>query len=228
MNNPLLVNLAIATKRKKKEHSSKIHPGLDRSPKENWVDKAGGLPDYIERIAKHIHYDSGLSIDHAIAAAVERVKVLAAKGNPEAIKALAEWNAKRKRGGSRKLSGVAGQVLNLALIRQSKPKGSAQAYGKAGAGFDEQKHPRSPQDGKFAGKISPQEFIAAKRRVEESIANLQPGQTFELPDKLGWVKWTEAGYFVQGPAGYTASVSTLSSAVQAAAIIIAGKLPEHR
>lgn len=34
--------------------SSKVYPGLDRSPKENWVDKAGGLPSYIERIAKHL------------------------------------------------------------------------------------------------------------------------------------------------------------------------------
>jgi hypothetical protein len=227
--NSVIVNLALRTRNKKKDHPSSVHPGLDRSPKENWVDKAGGLPDFIERIAKHIHSDSSLPISQAIAAAVNRVKELAAKGNPKAIKALAQWEAMKKRGGGKKsLSGVSGQVLNLGLIRTSKPSGSAQAYGKAGAGFDETKHPRSPQDGKFAGKISPQEFIAAKRRVEESIANLQPGQTFELPDRLGWVKRTEGGYFVQGPAGYTASVSTLSSAVQAAAIIIAGKVPEQR
>jgi hypothetical protein len=55
----------------KANHSSRIHPGLDRKPGvSNWVDAAGGLPSYIERIAKHIHSDSGLSISHSIAAAV--------------------------------------------------------------------------------------------------------------------------------------------------------------
>lgn len=34
--------------------SSRVYPSLDRSPKENWIDKTGGLPSYIERIAKHL------------------------------------------------------------------------------------------------------------------------------------------------------------------------------
>lgn len=36
--------------------SSRIYPDLERSPgkSDNWVERAGGLPDYIERIAKHL------------------------------------------------------------------------------------------------------------------------------------------------------------------------------
>lgn len=80
----------------RKNHSSKIHPSLDRKPGvSNWVDQEGDLPDYIDRIAKHIHSDSKLSRSHAIAAAVNRVKELAAKGNPQAIAALASWERKK-------------------------------------------------------------------------------------------------------------------------------------
>lgn len=98
-----------------KSHSSKIHPSLDRKPGiSNWVDQEGDLPPYIDRIAKHIHSDSGLSRSHAIAAAVERVKVLAAKGNPEAIKAVAEWNAKRASAKARPNKGSAKKRVKLA------------------------------------------------------------------------------------------------------------------
>lgn len=84
-------------------------PGLDRSPKENWVDKAGGLPDYIERIAKHLHYEKGMTISRAIAVAVNAVKRMCATGDlnfkgaqqvnagskAEACKAVAEWESKK-------------------------------------------------------------------------------------------------------------------------------------
>lgn len=93
---------------------SSIYPSLERVPgQQNWVDKAGGLPEYIERIAKHIHYEHGKEIGIAIAAAVNTVKrwchggTVSKTGGPEvahhvsattvakACKALAEWNAKR-------------------------------------------------------------------------------------------------------------------------------------
>lgn len=77
--------------KKKDDHSSKTHPGLDRSPKKNWVDREGGLPSYVERIAKHIHADSGLPVGQAIAAAINHCRRLAAKGNVQAQKALAQW-----------------------------------------------------------------------------------------------------------------------------------------
>jgi hypothetical protein len=89
--------------------SSRSLPGLDRSSKKNWVEQAGGLPDYIERIAKHLHYEKGMTISHAIATAVNVTKRMCASGdtnwpgmqqvNPksraQACKAVAEWEAKK-------------------------------------------------------------------------------------------------------------------------------------
>lgn len=82
---------------------SDAYPTLERKPgKSNWVDNAGGLPDYIERIAKHLHYEKGMDISRAIATAVSTVKRWAAGGggvSPKtralAAKAVAEWEAKK-------------------------------------------------------------------------------------------------------------------------------------
>jgi hypothetical protein len=87
--------------------SSRSLPGLDRSSKKNWVEQAGGLPDYIERIAKHLHYEKGMTISHAIATAknvVERmcatgdtnwpgIQKVSPKSRAQACKAVAEWEA---------------------------------------------------------------------------------------------------------------------------------------
>jgi hypothetical protein len=84
---------------------------LERSPKENWVERVGGLPRYIERIAKHLHYEKGKTISNAIAIAVNVVKKMCATGdlnfpgkqsaNPksraQACAAVAEWEAKKAR-----------------------------------------------------------------------------------------------------------------------------------
>lgn len=84
------------------EVKSTAYPGLDRSPKQNWVDKAGGLPSYIERIAKHLHYEKGKSISTAIAIAVNTVKrwcaggpSTSAKTKTQACAAVAQWEAKK-------------------------------------------------------------------------------------------------------------------------------------
>lgn len=91
------------------EVKSSAYPGLDRSPKKNWVDKAGGLPTYIERIAKHLHYEKGKEIGNAIAIAVNVVKRMCSSGdtnfpgkqsvNPksraEACAAVASWEKKK-------------------------------------------------------------------------------------------------------------------------------------
>jgi len=63
------------------DHSSKVHPGLDRSPKENWVDEEGGLPPYIDRIAKHLESDQHMSREEAIATAVNTAKKMCATGD---------------------------------------------------------------------------------------------------------------------------------------------------
>lgn len=90
--------------------SSASYPGLDRKPGDkNWVSKAGGLPSYIERIAKHLHYEEGMNIGRSIAVAVNHVKRMCASGdtnlpgsqqvNPksraEACAAVASWEKKK-------------------------------------------------------------------------------------------------------------------------------------
>lgn len=93
---------------------SSVYPGLERKPggPDNWVEAAGGLPSYIERIAKHLHYEEGYSISRAIAVAVNTVKRWARGGTvtksgttkritpatqAKAAAALAEWEAKKAR-----------------------------------------------------------------------------------------------------------------------------------
>lgn len=91
---------------------SRVYPGLERKPggPDNWVEEVGGLPSYIERIAKHLHYEKGMTISRSIAVAVNTVKRWAAGGlvaehgttqrvsaktQAEAAAALAEWEAKK-------------------------------------------------------------------------------------------------------------------------------------
>ena len=91
------------------EVESKAYPSLERKPgKQNWVDKVGGLPSLIERVAKHLHYEKGRSISTAIATAVNWAKKMCATGTAfggktkvgakaqaAACKAVAEWEAKK-------------------------------------------------------------------------------------------------------------------------------------
>jgi hypothetical protein len=59
----------------KDNHSSRIHPGLDRSPRKNWIDRLPAAlkrrwhKSWIYRAAKHLHYDKGRPIGIAIATA---------------------------------------------------------------------------------------------------------------------------------------------------------------
>lgn len=56
------------------EHSSRTHPPIRNKPGvTNWVEEAGGLPPYIERIAKHLIADQGYSRGRAIATAKNTV-----------------------------------------------------------------------------------------------------------------------------------------------------------
>ena len=217
---------------RKPDHSSRTHPDLPEKPggPDNWVEKVGGLPSFIKRVAKHIFYDSpGMTVSHAIAAAVEQCKKWAAKGNPKAIKAIAEWEAKK--GASHAMEDVGGRVvIDLSLLRQMRGtvystfgnSTSAVTTGVKGASYDEAKHPRTT-GGQFGKKLDPSELIAAKRRIVGNITNLQVGESYNLPDRVGWVKRTPGGYFIQGNGGFTASVRTLSEAISAAAALMTKK-----
>lgn len=85
--------------------------GFDDTEEFNWVEKVGGLPSYIRRIAKHM-MAKGMTESHAIAAAVNTVKRWArggktakhggkthvsAKTAAKAAAAVAEWEAKKIR-----------------------------------------------------------------------------------------------------------------------------------
>lgn len=84
------------------------HESLNRSPKKNWVERAGQLPAYIQHIAKDIHEERGLPLDQAIPIAISRVKVWATgKGvsketQAKAAKALAEWEALKAKSHAKK------------------------------------------------------------------------------------------------------------------------------
>lgn len=96
---------------------------LDESPGSNWVEKAGGLPNYICRIAKAIKR-TGKSTSQAIAIAVSRVKKWATgvgvdkDTQAEAAAAVAEWEKLRvkshAKAGARKVAAShTGDVLVL-------------------------------------------------------------------------------------------------------------------
>lgn len=74
-------------------------PGLNRSPKKNWVEKRGGLPKYIERVAKQMEA-KGYPRRKAIQLAIGIIKRWARGGGgvkpdiqAQAAKALAQWTA---------------------------------------------------------------------------------------------------------------------------------------
>jgi hypothetical protein len=76
---------------------------LDSSPKKNWVEKDGGLPDYICRIAKAV-MKTGKPKSMAIAIAVSRTKMWAAGGSKvdaktraKAAAAVSAWEALKGR-----------------------------------------------------------------------------------------------------------------------------------
>lgn len=79
---------------------------LDKSPKENWVEKAGGLPPYVRGVARGIARSRGHAepTSRDIATAIARMKVWAAGGGnvkpavqAAAAKAVAQWEAAKSR-----------------------------------------------------------------------------------------------------------------------------------
>ncbi len=91
---------------------------LDESPGKNWVEKQGGLPEYICQVARAIKR-SGKSTSQAIAIAVSRIKKWAsgvgvdADTQAKAAKALAEWE--KKKAGAKKDDVKATVVDDLAV-----------------------------------------------------------------------------------------------------------------
>lgn len=109
-------------RRRKGDHDSSVHPDIPNQPGvTNWVEQEGGLPRYIERVAKHIMSDSGYSRSRAIAAAVSQTRKRAAAGNAEAAAAYAQWvrmrasaKARPNKSRSKNLTADKGSAIELA------------------------------------------------------------------------------------------------------------------
>lgn len=89
-------------------------PGED-----NWVDKAGGLPEYICEVAKDVR-DKGHSTSQAIAIAVSRIKMWAAtskdpKVKAKAAKAIAQWEKMKAKSHSDNVKASSLDRLSVAL-----------------------------------------------------------------------------------------------------------------
>lgn len=112
--------------------SSAVYPSLERKPggPDNWVEASGGLPSYIERIAKHLHYEQGFAIGRAIATAVNTVRRWAKGGTvtkhgttkritpatmAKAAAAVASWEAKKK-AGALALSDAFFNLIDLSVV----------------------------------------------------------------------------------------------------------------
>lgn len=100
---------------------------LDESPESNWVERGGGLPPYVRKLARAI-MKTGKSKSQAIAIAISRVKKWAAGGDgvnadtrAKAAKALAAWEAlkARNKAGHVKLTSYPdeGQYLMLSDVK---------------------------------------------------------------------------------------------------------------
>lgn len=89
------------------EAAIKRAPPLPEKPggPDNWVEAAGGLPDYIDRIARHLFHENKArfpTVGRAVAAAVSRVKAWCASSTNASVKAKAcnavrQWMQKRAR-----------------------------------------------------------------------------------------------------------------------------------
>jgi hypothetical protein len=98
---------------------------LDESPGKNWVQNAGGLPNYICEIARAIKR-TGKSTSQAIAIAVSRVKKWAAGGDDvdadtraKAAKALAAWEALKSKNKAKNTVKASNTTDVLCLARTS-------------------------------------------------------------------------------------------------------------
>jgi peptidoglycan hydrolase-like protein with peptidoglycan-binding domain len=101
-----IAEAALALDEGELEEAKKASPDFpipNKPGKTNWVEKAGGLPSYIRRIAEDVAAKRGGDVSRAIAIAVGVVKNwchghggnVTSKTRAKACAALAEWDAKR-------------------------------------------------------------------------------------------------------------------------------------
>lgn len=100
------MNMSLSAYRESEEY---VELGrLNWSPRVNWVEKEGGLPRYIEKVAIGIMKGTGMPRERAIPIAISRIKVWAtgkgvnADTQAKAIKALAEWEKLKAKAAARR------------------------------------------------------------------------------------------------------------------------------
>lgn len=142
---------------------------LDRSPKSNWVQEAGGLPPYVRKIARAIHEKRGIPLSQAIPFAIGRLKKWAAGGDnvtaetqAKAAAAIAAWNRLKSKAGklteAEALGGVQVRDENLGvptpllLAWIDELDDAEQLVEAALGGHDEKLHPRDLL-GRFRTKV---------------------------------------------------------------------------
>ncbi|MFG2225379.1 hypothetical protein [Streptomyces sp. NPDC048644] len=100
--------VAMATRRLRSPQVTQLATAAPSTELANWVEKAGGLPKYIKRIAKHLQ-EQGMDESRAIATAVNAAKRMCATGDlnfpgkqnvnagsrAEACAAITQWEAKK-------------------------------------------------------------------------------------------------------------------------------------
>jgi peptidoglycan hydrolase-like protein with peptidoglycan-binding domain len=200
----------------------------NRSPRENWVDKTGGLPLYIRAIM-HALMRSGHSRERAIQLAVGTVKNWASgQGNvsaatrARAAKAVAEWEAKKARAHS--MSASTTRTLDMAacpnchtrLVVDLAPKGeppnqtktqtgtlkqNAQAAGGGGGDFNS-KHPRAGKGNPTGGQFITAGSTGNEARGAEEAIGAKPDGVIDDADVAKIKEFQKAnGLVVDGKIG---------------------------
>ncbi len=191
---------------------SRSLPDLEKVPgKQNWVDHAGGLPNYIERIAKHLHSEKGMTISHAIASAVNTVKRWAAGGDgvkpdtqAKAAKAVAEWEKKKASAKATASQQGAEQMVDLHGIQVADWErdliltAEQEINGEVVVDDDAYRLHLSAERARlgldlaitFDPNLHPRDF---KGRFRDTVRGLKTGESVKLPDGTT-VKSLDSGY----------------------------------
>ena len=169
------------------ENALSKFPTLERKPgKQNWVDKAGGLPQLIDRVARHLHYETGRPIGQSIGTAVNWAKKMCssgtafggkvkvgAKAQAAACKAVAEWEAKKAKS---KAKSVAESDVDLGAAFIAFIEGRDLVESVETLILDELEAAQ-PNPADMADPLLP--LIAEEVYLEEAIAGIEDGSTPE-------------------------------------------------
>lgn len=183
---------------------SKSMPGVNWSPKVNWVEEEGGLPDYIRRIAKQLLYRQGMTRQRAIATAINTVKKWCAAGSNEsgihvkpdiraqACTAVAEWESKKA--GARMSMSTPSEDVEEAIMTDAEafamfgliwpedlpeywqnPQATDEYLDKMDELFPEIDEPQEELDGSSTEAGSEQRDTESAEQLGEGIDEQQPG-----------------------------------------------------